>query len=835
MKPRTIRSSAQRHILVWLRHGPSTVSEIAKQFSMRMPHASLACRQLREAGLITRDERGGLRNAPIYLSQLGHERLEEDAVGKMLHYAEQLRDSQRPMVLHADETNVLLAYIEPPESSFVFIGEGSTTGAPSSSGNSGGAWVLAHRDAVKWFTLQDGTATAPPAQPEIRTLAAFESTQQRIGLVRGVVVEQRGQQALVEGQAFALGTPEGVLPPANLSLGRVSIGRVPGLSEGFAPDHGLLAHLQSAAHRNLLVGNLGEGAIAIGGTRAISASPLPYTVLLHWLKLKHPRMVSIRRQELYRDLVQELEVDADVGASPLKRALLIEFGEQQWTHEGWQPCGFNTYGLAQRAVKAVLHHVMDDGRFPFLVDWAFEPPGPSVLSRWLTHPACRAVVLRQGRVPDLKGSALLIDGQDLGSVEVQLSRFVKFELELHLDRADPEISRQPLAFSPLNAEELLAFSTTRSGRVFSSTTPGGLAGERLSEAIHLFPEGNEERANLLEANDALAAWVASPPNQRPARWVRLKERLPDGWVELMPVHDVPMADLPFALQPAGRAWRRAALQRIRSHAAHDFTSVLRWRQHLNSSDSTRSAVATCMLCAFDPSLSEHATGFEEARRVWFEAPMNEREVLECLFGPSSKAPPNATLLQDWMANALLQPKGSILHTWAVGLGIAQRREPWLPETQRVLMETLPARWWSIFAQPWLTVQLSSHTGRTWLVGFVCSWPALLARSSGERSSFPGHLGEHNGFTLPSTALLPIHLLAEGPGKVALTDVHAMVNAFEQGAPVPVLATHPSAGWLVRPVEQWPVFGREVMEIGDPDIGELLFTRSFNARHLPPLR
>ena len=111
MNPRTIRSTAQRQILVWLRHGPSTVSEIAKQFSMRMPHASLACRQLREAGLVTRDERGGLRNAPIYMSQLGYERLDEDAVGKMLHYADRLRESQRPMVLHADETNVLLAYI----------------------------------------------------------------------------------------------------------------------------------------------------------------------------------------------------------------------------------------------------------------------------------------------------------------------------------------------------------------------------------------------------------------------------------------------------------------------------------------------------------------------------------------------------------------------------------------------------------------------------------------------------------------------------------------------------------------------------------------------------
>ena len=67
--------------------------------------------------------------------------------------------------------------------------------------------------------------------------------------------------------------------------------------------------------------------------------------------------------------------------------------------------------------------------------------------------------------------------------------------------------------------------------------------------------------------------------------------------------------------------------------------------------------------------------------------------------------------------------------------------------------------------------------------------------------------------------------------MTLTDVYAMVYAFEQGAPVPVLSTHPSAGWLVRPVDQWPVFGRDVMTVGDPDIGEVLFTRSFHARHL----
>lgn len=834
MNPRTIRSTAQRQILVWLRHGPSTVSEIAKQFSMRMPHASLACRQLREAGLVTRDERGGLRNAPIYMSQLGHERLEEDAVGKMLRYADRLRESQRPMVLHADETNVLIAYIEPPESSFVFVGEGSEAGAQSSSGNLGGAWVLADRDAVKWYTLTDGAPSTPPALRESNTLEAFESTQQRVGLVRGVVVEQRGQLGLVEGQAFAPMKSDDVPSPGMLSAGGLNIGNVPGLSGGFAPAHGLLAHLQSAAHRRLLVENLGQGAIAIGDARALSSSPMPYAVLLHWLKLKHPRMVPDRLEELYRSLVRELETIGTDGASPLRRALALDFGDQQWTREGWQPGRVSTHGVAERGVQAVLHHVMDEASLPFLLDWAFEPPASPVLFRWLTHPNCRAVVLRQGRVPEPRGGALLMDGQDLGTVDVQLSRLVRFGLNLHLNQAESDAARRPFSSAPLNAEELLAFSARHPHRSFSSTAPKGLAGERLSEAVRLFPEGNEERANAFEAQDPLAAWVASPPNHRAARWVRLKERLPDGWVELMPVHDVPVADLPFAMERAGSAWRRDALRRIQSHAAHDFTAVLRWRQHLATGDAARSAVATCMLCALDPLQSEHATAFEDASRVWFEAPMNEQEVLECLFGPA-RASSNAPLLQQWITESLLQPKGSILRTWAFGLGIAQRREPWLPETQRALMETLPARWWSVFAPSWLTAQLSSHTGRSWLVSFVCSWPALLARATGERSSFPGHLGEHAGFTLASTALLPVHLLPDGPGKVSLTDVYAMVHAFEQGAPVPVLTTHPSAGWLVRPVEQWPAFGREVMDVGDPEIGEVLFTRSFNARHQPRLR
>ena len=109
---------------------------------MRMPHASLACRQLRDAGFITRDETGGLRNAPLFLSQLGVQRLTEDSVAKMMQYAEDLRNHRQPMVLHADENNVLVAYTEPPECSLVFIPDPVSSNQVRSSGNAGGFGFL---------------------------------------------------------------------------------------------------------------------------------------------------------------------------------------------------------------------------------------------------------------------------------------------------------------------------------------------------------------------------------------------------------------------------------------------------------------------------------------------------------------------------------------------------------------------------------------------------------------------------------------------------------------------------------------------------------------------
>ena len=148
------------------------------------------------------------------------------------------------------------------------------------------------------------------------------------------------------------------------------------------------------------------------------------------------------------------------------------------------------------------------------------------------------------------------------------------------------------------------------------------------------------------------------------------------------------------------------------------------------------------------------------------------------------------------------------------------------------MERLPFHWWAVFAAQWLTTQLGSHTGRTWLQSFPCSWVVQLARPEGEPTRFPGLTLEHPGFHLTTENLLGANLLNEGDGNQHLRELYEMVYALEQDLPVALLTTHPFAGWLVRPVEQWPFFDSEVLHVGDPKIGELLFARSFAARNSP---
>ena len=73
-----IRSSYHRRILSWLIDSGGSVSQISKSLKIRTPHASLALSQLREQGLVSRNESSGIRGAIHKITKQGRKRLDED-------------------------------------------------------------------------------------------------------------------------------------------------------------------------------------------------------------------------------------------------------------------------------------------------------------------------------------------------------------------------------------------------------------------------------------------------------------------------------------------------------------------------------------------------------------------------------------------------------------------------------------------------------------------------------------------------------------------------------------------------------------------------------------
>ncbi len=834
MPPKSIRSTAQRQILTWLRHGPSTVSEIARRFGMRMPHASLACRQLREAGFVSRDERGGLRNAPIYLSSDGQQRLRDDAVGKMLHYAGALTEQPSNLVLHADDTNVLLAYTEPPRSSFVFVTDASLPGETSSSGNTGGVWILAPTTQIQWYDLNDGSPVPPPAPGIASTLESFDASQQRVGLVRGEIFERLGTGTLVEGTSFRLPSPEDVQPPERLRQGDVVLGTASGAAYPYAPPHGVHLHLQSTLNRSLALQSLGRDVVELSDRLMMRNRRLPLSVLLRWLKRKHPRMNQARLVEVHSALVRSLtEIDSS-APTPLSRSVLMEFGDVEWSHDVVDVGYLDVYGMSERAVHAVVDHLLYDSSAPFVLDWMFERFDDRAMAQILTHPQCRALVTRRGPPsrPN-EGRTTLTDGSDMGTVNVHLGRSTVFSVVLATDQDRSLSGPSSVSSMPANAAELMTQRRPVTSS-FSDALPPGEQGQRWRQALQLYPTGDEERANGWESVDPLASWIASPDSQRPSRWIRLHGRLPTGWVELMAADAVPIADLPLAMAHADAAWQRRALHRLQAHARSEPAVLPMWRQRMREDRPEAPSFAASLLCSLDGANPEHAAAIDEATSVWLDRPVCEVQVLESVFGRADQTDVEERL-ELWTRIALASPPGSLLHAWAAGLEIVKRREPWPLDVQRSTMKALPARWWSSFAGQWLVAQLATHSGRVWLEEFRCAWPAQLARPVGERIAYPGVQGQHAGFTQDVDSLMAVNLLNDGAGTPFLRDLYDMVYAMENDLPVPSLRTHPFAGWLVHPVEHWPTFEPEVMAIGDADIGALLYGRSFNAGVLPTLR
>ena len=833
MLERAIRSGAHRRILGWLRHGPATVSELAQAFDMRMPHASLACRQLRSSGLVVRDETGGLRKAPMYLSQLGSDRLRADGLAKLRMYAVDVEALASNLVLQADDDHVLLGYTEQPNSSLVFIPNRTIGSSSVSKGNHGGSWVYAPVEHIEWYDLRDFKPTQPPSRQPMATLDDYRPKQTRVGLVRGEVFERSTDAALVEGHIFSLSAAPVTPSPLRLKQGTQRLGAVVGTQHDFFPSNGVLAQLPVALERTLVLKRLGAGVLELSDRMGLRRRTLPLDVLDEWLQLRHTRMTADKRGVMLSDLIGPLARGSGHLTPTLRRELNIDFGDVEWGHSHLESGLVDIYGMSQRGVHAVIQYLLAKGSQSFVVDWPFDGIDEGLLSQTLAHPSCVGWVMRKyapshalSRAPDITPS------QHMGVVKFAIDRRITLPIDLRDVVEDiPGPVQQDMNRCPLNAIELLAGTSPSRQVAYSGRFLDDDEGKHLQQGLRLFPTGNEEWANTMELKSPLASWIASPPEQRVSRWMRIKQHLPHGWNDLMDVSSLKLSQLPEAMKKASIGWQRKALLRLQSEAAMEPTIILDLAEGLTA-EPHRSWSATCLLAVLDPYDEGRSDVFKRATSLWFDEPHCAEFIVQHVFStPAPNAEAYLKFLDSWRLPASMHPAGSLLYVWSQALEHASGEGPWPTETQRLVMEVLPSHWWSPYALDWLQTQVGSSAGRAWLSEHPICWPAIIGLPEGSQAGLPGRTTPHPPLRLSSDDLIGIKMLRAGPGVAMLDDLYEMLFAHERHLPVPVLSSHPFAGWLVRPETTWPMFDESVLAMGDHRIGNLLFARSFN-RILP---
>ena len=285
-----------------------------------------------------------------------------------------------------------------------------------------------------------------------------------------------------------------------------------------------------------------------------------------------------------------------------------------------------------------------------------------------------------------------------------------------------------------------------------------------------------------------------------------------------------------AMQRTDTGWKHQAVRQVVNDCDADSSLLVDLVPLLNV-EGVKAMAAHVLLLLSRTYRSELDSVLPEAATIWLDAPYDEEQILNTLFGTRSGTTFDHELLQRFLRGALVHPRGSLLRVWAQVNDLLEQRAPISLDVMRTCMIVLPEQWWSTWALDWLDAQLSTAGGREWLAHHPKNWPALIFRPKGEQIGLPGHPRQHQGYLNRPALKLNILMLPDGEGTAALMDVHDMVQRMEHDGPVHAGRIHPLVGWLACDVETWPDFSMEELLDGNPEVAKLLIGRAMLHRML----
>ena len=814
------------------------MSQASNSLGIAMPHASLAMRNLREAGEVQRDDGASIRGAVHRLTERGAQRLLMDLVGRLRKHTRQIPEGKNAVVLSSDGTSIVLGILQSPESRLFQLPRRtellkSNTGEISI-GNEGGLWAVQRGEKIHWFDLDNFESTSPPLETQEGTLTAWVNRDERVGVLRLRLLEQFEAWNVPDGAWIELNI-RSETGPSQLRLGEHGIGLVQGTSYQVSPERGLYAHLPSAVDRNLLVSSLGDRAQLMTESIAYAQDrSLPVDLINTWMRRRHPRLSNVKRNARVRSLKRWLL--SGRGQQPnlhLRRSLLADFGDRNWSEKSEAVDVILLEGVSQNGAACIIEWLLESTTLDCIVEWPWAGANEQhLLDRLLASGRCRALITSRGEPLNLSSKTSTLHGTpQLAVVSYRLHNLL--ELNIQLDRSnvrtEPEASRQIL---PQTAVELLDWH--RSGGM-NERTLTDLSQEEpqyvalVRKAMRLYPNGDSTFSNSIERTNPLASWIASPMMERNSRWQRLHTILPQGWVDLLDPQSMDIKSLINGMARTSSEWKEQAFSVLMMRLSNENSLLLDVAKLLE--DSSCGSIAAHLILITSPYFDEEMDMLlSDASSVWLDAPYRPEDVLMVLFPPSlefSKA--RKLLFEQYLKAGQVHPRGSILWAWSNAVIRMRENVPLSLDLIRSCMNVLPSQWWSAWAFDWLSLQLSTSSGREWLATHPLSWPSLLARPKGERVGMPGISKTHSGFIPNQELMINLLMVPEGEGKAALMDVYDMIQSLEAERPVHQGRIHPLVGWLAKEASAWPIFSSDELFQGDSEVSALLIGRAMIQR------
>ena len=839
-----IRSAHRRRLLDRLTDGGTTVSVLARDTGLRIPHASAELRRMRNDGLVASDQVAGARGARLHLTQSGWEAIRSDELARAVEVLPLPTPSNKYCLLARDGPNILLGLLAPIDTPLVLIPDRPTRGSGTegdSTGNEGVSWIWAvlRERGPRWFNLNNMEMLPnPPSSHDPETISSYVGENHTLGIVRARLVDSDRPVALAPGIWFEYPSrrPDPPLPEASHHRGAWILGNCHNQSPDIRPKDPVSAIMEERLPKSMLLRTARANALVIadlGGLDTVGQN-FPISCLDSWITRAHPRLSPSERRRRLNSLRERLTSTRRVRTEESTwRRFRKDWKDATFSTEESGLRLFDTRGLAATAITSLIEWAVSEQNRPPLVLEIPDTIPDDVLSAVISHPKLRLTLSSQLRQPLEIFDELIVDplrplpwlrlrtlgGRDM---PVRLVDPVPTAPEV---TEDDEAAPSPWTILGLDNEDI-------SSNLVDSSMIGS--------AIAQFPEGNEDWSNMMEASYPIAAWIASPPKTRWHRWQRLRSRLDSEWIALLDLEYLPLERLAEVADEAPPRVLEIFAEKLRLLLHNDSEIGLRTRPATDPANASPGAswVAAQLLsnAAWLPEDMQEDL-IRWALEAWLVHPpsnslaalrsvdwiYNSQQVDVANYGP---------VLQGILRRANDFPIDHDIKIWSLLVERIRNSKQLQIEELEAIIANLPLDWWALLAPELLTNLLSDESSLDWLFDNPIPWSAAILRPKGEPSTAPGLEDKHHPGCSPEIRnSLARRLRSRSergtlPESAApLLDLMESLDTVLEGSSPSTGRTHPMVGWLAQPIEKWPPISNEVAMQGDSQIAERIILRT----------